>query len=206
MSPQPAMPPKASEPPSSRRGRWVARLIAGAAVGVGSVLAMAGPAAASFSTNTIGCAGSATIQGTGSDAGKTVTINATDSKATLLREGEANWQGSITTTTHNHSGKVYIDLGWFDVTAGSWGPSKNASNQNSKSGVTKLPSALKWVPPGDYRIAGHHTGDEGECAGSIDIRLNGSIVGNPVGIAAIIGTVLTAGGVGYAAFARGGRP
>ncbi len=167
---------------------------------------MAGPAAASFSTNTIGCAGSATIDGTGSDAGKTVTINATDSKATLLREGEAHWQGSITTTTHNHSGEVYIDLGWFDVTAGSWGPSKNASNQNSKSGVTKLPSALKWVPPGDYRIAGHHKGDEGECVGSIEIRLNGSIVGNPVGIAAIIGTILTAGGVGYAAFARGSRP
>lgn len=187
--------------PTSRRAR-LARFVAAAAVGAGAVLAFAAPASASFTTNTIGCAGSATIVGTGSDSGKTVTINATDSKVTMLRQGVVNWQGSVTTPTHNNSGEVVIDLGYIKVTAGSWGPSKNASNKTSRSGVAHIPSALRYVPPGTYHMTGHHKGDEGECAGAMDVVFTGSIVSTPVGIIAIIGTILSLFGVVFAGLAR----
>jgi hypothetical protein len=189
-------------PRTTRLGRRVAAigtLLVGA---FAALIGLATPAGATITTNTIGCAGSATVNGTGGDAGKTVTVNANDAKVTMLREGTADWQGSITTTTHNHSGQVVVDLGWFKITAGKWGPSANASNENSKSGQTKLPSALKYVPPGDYKITGYHQGDEGRCAGSIDVRFNGSLVSNPIGIAALIATILAAAGVGFAAIAR----
>jgi hypothetical protein len=195
-------------PPASRRIRLarLSRLIAAAAVGAGAVLAFAAPASAAFTTNTIGCAGSATISGTGSDSGKSVTINATDSKVTMLRQGVVNWHGSVTTPTHNNSGKVVIDLGYVKVTAGSWGPSKNASNKTSRSGVAHIPSALKYVPPGTYHMTGYHKGDEGECAGAIDVVFTGSIISTPVGIVAIVGTILSAFGVLFAGLARGVSP
>jgi hypothetical protein len=198
-------------PPASRcirltRVRRLSRLIAAAAVGAGAVLAFAAPASASFTTNTIGCAGSATISGSGSDSGKSVTINATDSKVTMLRQGVVNWHGSVTTPTHNNSGKVVIDLGYVKVTAGSWGPSKNASSKTSRSGVAHIPSALKYVPPGTYHMTGYHKGDEGECAGAIDVVFTGSIISTPVGIVAIIGTILSAFGVLFAGLARGVSP
>jgi hypothetical protein len=178
------------------------RLIAAAAVGAGAVLAFAAPASASFTTNTIGCAGSATISGTGSDSGKSVTINATDAKVTMLRQGVVNWHGSVTTPTHNNSGKVVIDLGYVKVTAGSWGPSTNASSKTSRSGVAHIPSALRYVPPGTYHMTGYHKGDEGECVGAMDVVFTGSILSTPVGIAAIIGTILSAFGVLFAGLAR----
>lgn len=191
--------------PVGRRNRLarVSRLVAAAAVGAGAVLAFAAPASASFTTNTIGCAGSATISGTGSDSGKSVTINATDSKVTMLRQGVVNWHGSVTTPTHNNSGKVVIDLGYIKVTAGSWGPSKNASSRTSRSGIAHIPAALKYVPPGTYHMTGYHKGDEGECAGAIDVVFTGSIISTPVGIVAIVGTILSALGVLFAGLARG---
>ena len=191
--------------PARRRSRLarLRRFVAAAAVGAGAILAFAPAASASFTTNTIGCAGSATISGTGSDSGKSVTINANDSKVTMLRQGVVNWHGSVTTPTHNNYGKVVIDLGYVKVTAGSWGPSKNASSKTSRSGVAHIPSALKYVPPGTYHMTGFHKGDEGECDGAIDVVFKGSILSTPVGIVAIVGTILSAFGVLFAGLARG---
>ena len=182
--------------------RWAGRLIAVTVMGGGSLLVMAGPAAATFNTNTTNCAGSATIVGTGSDAGKTVSVNANDAKVTMLREGHVNWQGSEPTATHNNQGNVVIHLGLVSVTAKTWGPSKNASNKLSKAGVATIPSALKLVPPGTYHMTGYNSSDEGTCAGSMDLRFTGSIFSSPVGIVAVIGTLLGAVGVIFAGIAK----
>jgi hypothetical protein len=190
--------------PSRPRGsrRWAIRLVAAAVLGGGSVLAMAGPAAATFTTNTPNCAGSATIVGTGSDAGKTVSVNANDAKVTMLREGDVHWEGSVPTAIHDNQGDIVIHLGLVSVTAKTWGPSKNASNKVSKSGVAKIPSALKLVPPGTYHMTGYNSSDEGTCAGSMDLRFTGSIVSSPVGIVAVIGTILGAIGIVFAGIAK----
>jgi hypothetical protein len=184
------------------RHRWSIRLFAVAVLGGGSLLAMAGPAAATFNTNTTNCAGSATIVGTGSDAGKTVSVNANDAKVTMLRQGNVNWEGSVPTATHDNQGNVVIHLGLVSVTAKSWGPSKNASNKVSRSGVARIPSALKLVPPGEYHMTGYNSSDEGTCAGSMELRFTGSIVSSPVGIVAVIGTLLGAIGVVFAGIAK----
>ena len=190
--------------PSRLRGsrRWALRLVAVAALGGGSLLAMAGPAAATFTTNTTNCAGSATIVGTGSDAGKTVSVNANDAKVTMLREGDVHWEGSVPTALHDNQGDIVIHLGLISVTAKTWGPSKNASNKVSKSGVAKIPSALKLVPPGTYHMTGYNSSDEGTCAGSMDLRFTGSILSSPVGIVAVIGTIIGAIGIVFAGIAK----
>lgn len=186
--------------PASRR--WAVRLVTVAIVGGGSLLVMAGPAAATFTTNTTNCAGSATIVGTGSDAGKTVSVNANDAKVTMLREGDVHWEGSVPTAIHDNQGDIVIHLGLVSVTAKTWGPSKNASNKVSKSGVARIPSALKLVPPGTYHMTGYNSSDEGTCAGSIDLRFTGSILSSPVGIVAVIGTLLGAMGIVFAGIAK----
>lgn len=168
----------------------------------GSLLVMAGPAAATFSTNTTGCAGSATIVGTGSDAGKTVSVNANDAKVTMIREGDVHWEGSVPTATHDNQGDVVIHLGLVSVTAKTWGPSNNASNKVSRSGTLRIPSALKLVPPGTYHMTGYNSSAEGSCAGSMELRFTGSILSSPVGIIAVIGTILAAAGIVFAGVAK----
>ena len=192
-----------AQAPQLRRGRRCAvRLVAVAIVGGGSLIAMGGTAAATFTTNTTNCAGSATIVGTGSDAGKTVSVNANDAKVTMLREGDVHWEGSVPTAIHDNQGNIVIHLGLVSVTAKTWGPSKNASNKVSKSGVARIPSALKLVPPGTYHMTGYNSSDEGTCAGSMDLRFTGSIVSSPVGIVAVIGTILGAVGIVFAGIAK----
>lgn len=192
-----------SHSPRSRRGRrWVLRLVAVAVVGGGGLLATAGTAGATFTTNTTNCAGSATIVGTGSDAGKTVSVNANDAKVTMLREGDVHWEGSVPTAIHDNQGNIVIHLGLVSVTAKTWGPSKNASNKVSKAGVAKIPSALKLVPPGTYHMTGYNSSDEGTCAGSMDLRFTGSILSSPVGIVSVIGTILGAIGIVFAGIAK----
>jgi hypothetical protein len=189
-------------PLGRRSRRWAVRLVAVAVMGGGSLLVMAGPAAATFTTNTTNCAGSATIVGTGSDAGKSVSVNANDAKATMLREGDVNWEGSVPTATHNNQGNVVIHLGLISVTAKTWGPSKNASNKVSKAGVAKIPSALKLVPPGTYHLTGYNSSDEGTCAGSMELRFTGSILSTPAGIVAVVGTILGLVGLVFAGVAK----
>jgi hypothetical protein len=120
----------------------------------------------------------------------------------MLREGDVNWEGSVPTATHDNQGNVVIHLGLISVTAKTWGPSKNASNKVSRAGVAKIPSALKLVPPGEYKMTGYNSSDEGTCAGSMELRFTGSIVSTPAGIIAVIGTVIAAVGVVFAGIAK----
>jgi hypothetical protein len=68
--------------------------------------------------------------------------------------------------------------------------------------VARIPSALKLVPPGEYHMTGYNSSAEGTCAGSMELRFTGSIVSSPVGIVAIIGTLLGAVGVVIAGIAK----
>ncbi len=182
-------------------GRGMA-LMAGAGLAVVTALAWCAPAGAVFDDNTVGCAGHATI--TGNDA-KTYEADANDSTIKVPQEGTVAWQGSVQTITHDHAGEITVSVGPFDFTVDSWGPSKNDSNEPSKSGTRDMPSAIKNLPPGSYEISGHHKGNEGGCSGHATIEVQGSILGNAAGAVSVAGTVVTGLALGFAGVAKGRR-
>jgi hypothetical protein len=159
------------------------------------LLGGAAPAAAEFTTNEIGCAGSAVITG---DDGSTVTVDAADAKATVPSGGSAAYQGSVGTVTHHHSGSIDVAVGPASVELGSWS-SANDGNESTKAGTKELPAALGDLPPGKYELTGSHQGDEGRCAGRMTLEVAGSIVGSPISagtsVLALIGLALLVLGV-----------
>jgi hypothetical protein len=153
---------------------------------------------ATITKNEIGCAGSAEIV----DGSKTYQLDANDSEVKVPRKGTINWEGSIETVTHNHSGEVTINVLGFSVSAGSWGPSQNASSASHLAGEKPIPSIMELVPPGKYAVEGFHKGDEGECAGKLTIDVAGSALSNPASIVAILGTIVSGVGLALAAVAK----
>jgi hypothetical protein len=145
------------------------------------------PAGAEFTENTIGCAGSAVVHG---DDGSTVSVNADDGEVTLQdTSGSADYDGSVATVTHHHFGEINLAVGPFDVQVADW-QGKNDTNQSSKSGTKKLPSAMSNVPPGTYELSGFHQGDEGRCAGRMTLKVAGSIVSSPISAGSVVAALL----------------
>ena len=166
-------------------GRRIALTVAAAAA---LVVAGGWPALATFTENTAGCQGSATI--TGGD-GKTYTVNAADATATVPREGTVSWRGSTTKVVKNHSGYIAIKIGPATFDINTWG-SPNKKGSTSKAGTREMPKELKWAPPGEYLVTGAHAGKGGKCAGSILITVQGSPFSTAGGIVALAGTVVFA--------------
>lgn len=152
-----------------------------------TLAAMAPPASAEFTENTIGCSGHATVTDKG---GQTYQIDAQDKAATLPRGGSAEWAGTVQTVTHDHSGEIVIKVGPSSIKIGSWA-NANAGNKNAKNGTKSL-SALEQAPPGKYELTGFHQGKEGRCAGRIAVTLAGSPLSSPVGIGVLIAAIVTA--------------
>ncbi len=169
------------------RYRFVRAFIVSAAI----VVISAAPAFAVMDTNTIGCRGSARIVG---KDGTVYNISSDMEKAVIPREGTAAYDGLITKVTHDHGGKVEIKLGLFGVTIASWGPSANAHDKNSAAGTIQLPSALKYVLPGSYKVSGFHKGNEGGCSGHMTIEVAGGLTSSPAGIPVVVGSGLAAVG------------
>ena len=167
-----------------------------------AMVVIAGPAAAEFTTNEIGCAGSAVV--TNND-GDTYTVDADDSTVEVPRTGSADWEGSTQTVTHNHTGEVAVDLGFTGITIGDWA-SENAGDASSSSGVTELPAILRQVPTGKYDVSGFHDGDEGRCAGSVVVEIDGSPFDTVVGILNLVLTLLTAALLGFSMVAVSSKP
>ena len=162
------------------------------------VFAAAAPAGAVFTENTIGCSGSAVLT---AKNGTTYNANANATTIKVPRDGSANYQGSITTTTHNHKGEIDLEIGPFKIPVASWGPRPNDSNQNSKDGVKDIPSAFAQIPAGKYRLSGFHEGKEGRCAGWVNAEVTGSPLSTPTGIVALALTVVSGAGLAAAAMA-----
>lgn len=178
------------------------RLAGCSAAGIAIALCAATPASAEFTENTIGCAGSAVVT---SDDGETYEVDATDSTVEVPRSGSAEWEGSIQTVTHDHSGEIRLDVGFLSVTVGDWGPSENANDESSATGVEKLPTILEQVPAGTYDVSGFHEGDEGRCAGKVTVEVDGSPFDTIAGVANAILTLVTAALLVLAMFAVAGK-
>ena len=140
--------------------------------------------------NGIGCSGSADIT---AEDGATYHVDAGATDVKVPRSGTVSWRGALATVTHDHSGKVSLEVGPFwDVQIGAWGPSANTANLSSAQGVTELPSSLADVPAGKYKLTGYHTGKEGGCAGEAVVEVEGTAFANIAGISGIAGTGLFA--------------
>ena len=174
------------------------------AIGSGTILIsiLGSAAGAQFSTNTIGCAGSATISGkTGSTAVAVSPSSKSSVVVTIPREGTVSWKGGTAVPVHAHNGKVQVNLGPFPLTVGKWS-GNNDKDLREKSGITQLPDAFKFVLPGTYQVTGSHKGKEGSCVGKASLVIEGDALSSPTGIAVAAGTVLTGAGLFSAAKAR----
>ena len=152
---------------------------------------------------------SATISGTCTASGRIngKTYNARQSSVVIPRKGDVHWKGAIKGGggKRNIEGKVYIKLpppiGKIEL-GGSWnGPSSRYRN----SGVYHydLPSVL--VGP-KFTVFGHHSERGTEvCNGSIDVRIAGSKLKNPVLIASLVFTVLALVNMALVVRAKGVR-
>jgi len=140
-------------------------------------------------------AASATINGPCAASGTigAQNYNATQASAVIPRRGTVDWKGSVSTGSgrRNIEGKVYLKLpppfGKVVVANGDWnGPSSSYRNQGHYK--YDLPQIL--VGP-KFTLYGHHS-ERGKvvCTGSMDIRLFGSRLKNPVLIASLVLTVL----------------
>jgi hypothetical protein len=145
---------------------------------VGLVLTgTAAPAHGEFTQNTIGCAGSAVLNG---DDGSTTSVNAEDATVTLSdTAGEASYEGSVQTITHNHLGEIRLEVGLGALKLATW-ESANDGDEASKAGVKVLPSETSNIPPGRYELTGFHEGEEGRCVGRMTVEVSGSLFSNPI--------------------------
>ncbi|MGH2808990.1 MAG: hypothetical protein ACRDKT_17135 [Actinomycetota bacterium] len=164
---------------------------------VAFALALGGTAQARFTQNEIGCAGRATITSPG---GGRVTVRATDTTATVPRQGSVAWQGSTKQVSKNHSGSITVRIGPGNVPVADWGD-PNDKGQTKKAGTRPMPAAFADVPPGIYLVSGKHTGDTGSCAGEIEVTItgDGSAPWKPI---ALTGTGLFAAATLAAGIAR----
>ena len=175
------------------------RVMTALAVAVSATFLAAGPASAVLTSNTIGCSGSATV--TGDDGGSTE-VNANDETVVLPRAGSVAYSGSVATPTHDHHGEVRLAVGALDVTVGRWGPSANAEGATSAQGVQRLPAFLDQVPDGRYRLSGFHQGREGGCEGEITVELQGGTGVNAANVGGVVGTIIAACALAFAARPR----
>ena len=138
---------------------------------------------------------SATINGpcTASGTIGAKNYNATQKSVVIPRKGTVDWKGAVSAGSgkRNIEGKVYLKLpppfGKVVVANGDWdGPSSSYRNQGHYD--YDLPQVL--VGP-KFTLYGHHA-ERGKvvCTGSIEIRLSGSKLKNPILLASLVLTVL----------------
>lgn len=161
------------------------RILGAVLIGGAIVIASGAPALATIRETGIHCSGNAVI----TDGTKTYNINAANATATIPYSGKAAWQGSVAPATHDHSGEVFVDLGFIDAVVGEWA-SPNEKSESARSGVKEydLPS---WVPPFQLRIGGSHTGKEGSCSGEVLVNLDGDWKTDPAALIVLAATAAT---------------
>ena len=176
------------------------RRIAVACLAVGAfLLVAAAPAFAVMTSNPTPCEASATF----TSKGGTVTTATQDSDVIKVpREGSVAYTGSVGKLAQTYTGQISLDLGLFKYTPGSWSFKGGPQRDPFKSGNQDLPTVLKYVPPGKYKVSGFRTADGETCAGYATIELEGSVVATPAGIGVLAVSVLSFLGLLRSGFAK----
>lgn len=129
------------------------------------------------------------------------TITSAMEEVRLPTTGFAIWEGGVTTTTHNHSGKIWLEVGPINVPLGEWGVSKNEKDDNQQDGTKQFPD---WVDKisGKFVLLGYHNGDEGGCSGYVKLILDNGKAMTPLEAAAAVLTALAAAGTAGAGMTK----
>jgi hypothetical protein len=153
---------------------------------------------------------SATITGpcTASGTIGSKNYNATQASVVIPRKGTVHWKGAVNTGSGKRDieGKVYLKLpppfGKLVVANGDWdGPSSRYRNQgNYEYNATQLLVGPKFT------LYGHHS-ERGNvvCTGSIDVRLSGSKLKNPILLGSLVLTVVAVVNMGFVIRAKAVR-
>jgi hypothetical protein len=127
---------------------------------------------------------------------------------------EINYTGMVDFDNMDHNGGIAVRIAGFDITIATWGDPNTADTRDA-AGVYELDDAYAKIDdvvpfgkvPGIWQVSGwHHAAAGGECTGTAMIKIEGNPLSNPLGWISLGGLVLFGAGVGWAAFARPGRP
>ncbi|GBD85354.1 hypothetical protein BMS3Abin02_01759 [bacterium BMS3Abin02] len=109
----------------------------------------------------------------------------------------ATWEGSVSFLNTNHHGNLDIVVGPWTIKIADWGH-PNSGDKRSANGTYSLdefkaqfPVPVSLIPRGIYEVSGFHQADGGRCDGHVMVKIDGSPLSNPLGIAVVAGTFLT---------------
>lgn len=120
---------------------------------------------------------------------------------TVPKSGSATYTASVPVTGENRatSGKVEIalPLGLPSITVKSWNDDDTDRNSDSGSVSWDIPS----IVPGnvELNVSGYHQDEGARCEGRIKVKLDGSGIGSPVGLASVVLTLVSLAGVVWSA-------
>lgn len=172
-------------------------LLAGAALAV----VMGGSTVADLDDDGTGCEGTASFE-TGTEADGPFTIVASDvgdETIVVPRSDTVTWTGSVDRAPGDYDGWIAIDLPapLGTVTIDTW---SGDSEQTSNSGVEEYD--LPWLVPSgvEVTVRGEHADDNGTCAATVTVEIEGGPFDTPIAPISIGGTVVT--GAGFLALLR----
>jgi hypothetical protein len=149
-------------------------------------------AGATLTSSGVACAGGGISSGSGGGAHAVVVPGgpgSSPSNPLIVQKGATiAWHGRTSVPITNHH--WHLDL--FGVTVASGG-SPNALQERSVSGTVHAATFTKNLV-GLYYVSGVITGDQGSCLGSFWLKVPGSPLGTPIGLAVVaIGAIALVG-------------
>jgi hypothetical protein len=101
------------------------------------------------------------------------------------------WTGSVGKLAKTYNGKIALDLGLFKFSPSSWTFKGGPQRDLASSGTEVIPSVIKYIPPGKYKVSGIRNGDGSICKGYATLVLEGSPFSSPTGIGVVVVTALS---------------
>jgi hypothetical protein len=154
------------------------------------VVMMPGSASASVTGD---CNGQATIKG------MTYTpANDTPGNAIPIPDEDGvqvTYSGSVGFENKNHSGEAKVQVGPFSIKLGEWGGANPEDTRSVENKIYQLDDFRDKLPiwiPGVWKVSATHSASGGDCSGFAMVKLDGSPVGNPVGLVVLVGLLGTA--------------
>ena len=176
--------------------RATSRIILGVILAVGALWWSVSPVAAELTGN---CEGSGAFsQGTDADGPLTVDARTVGTETVVIpRKDSVQWAGSVTSPPGAYAGFVAIDLPppFGEVNVDSW----SGTTQATENTGVKDYDVPKLVPAGaTFRVVGEHHDQATQCAGFVNVKLEGGAFKSPVTPVALLLTAFAGVGFGLA--------
>jgi len=146
------------------------------------------------------CQGSATIDGIEYDA----SFDTADNPIVVPEERDGlqiPYEGSVTMENTNYLGAVGVVVGPATINVADWGLDENEDDVRATepNATYRLGSGLNNIV-GLYQVTAFHDADGGSCDATAMVKLEGSVITNPIGAGSTAAAVIT--GVGLLSAGR----